>query len=58
MKRLFIFIFVLVVVIGGLQAQPRITGGFQIDITEAPQQVLVTANDILNWCGGSIIEPN
>jgi len=36
MKRLFIFIFVLVVVIGGLQAQPRITGGFQIDITEAP----------------------
>ena len=57
MKRVF-FILALVVVCKGLHAQPRITGGFPINITDAPWQVLVSVNDELDWCGGSIISPN
>ena len=53
MKRASLFILALVIACIGLQAQPRITGGFPINITEAPWQVLLSVG-----CGGSIIAPN
>ena len=41
----------------GLQAQQRITGGFPINITDAPWQVLLSFDNDYG-CGGSIIAPN
>jgi len=58
MKRISLFILALIIVWIGLQAQPRITGGFPINITEAPWQVLISVDGELDWCGGSIIAPN
>ena len=61
MKKVSLFILALVVVCKGLYAQvqiePMITGGFPINITEAPWQVLLRVNGE-DWCGGSIIAPN
>ena len=53
MKRVTLFIIVLIIANKGLQAQQRVTGGFPIDITEAPWQVYLSVG-----CGGSIIAPN
>ena len=41
MKRVSLFILAIIVACKGLQAQERITGGFPINITEAPWQVLL-----------------
>jgi trypsin len=60
MKRLLFFILALVVACEGLQAQggpQRITGGFSINITDAPWQVLIEIGGSYA-CGGSIIAPN
>lgn len=57
MKRI-VFILVLVIVFKGLYAQQKVTGGFPVNITEAPWQVLVSYNGALEWGGGSIIAPN
>jgi secreted trypsin-like serine protease len=53
MKRVALFILVLVIACKGVQAQQKVTGGFPINITEAPWQVLLSVG-----CGGSIIAPN
>ena len=61
MKRLSLTILALVIACKGLQAQPRITGGFPINITDAPWQVLIRVNfgsGFVDWGGGSIIAPN
>ncbi|MCL2682152.1 MAG: trypsin-like serine protease [Bacteroidales bacterium] len=63
MKRVVsLFILTLVIVCTGLQAQPKISGGDSIPITEAPWQVLVSVlvdgDPNPRWCGGSIIAPN
>ena len=55
MKRVILFILILVLTIAckNLHAQTRITGGFPIDITEAPWQVLVSVDGQLdNGIGG------
>ena len=36
MKKILLFVLVLIIACTGLQAQQRITGGFPINITEAP----------------------
>ena len=58
MKRLSLFILMLIIVCNGLlQAQQKVTGGFPLNITDAPWQVLLKiGNDYA--CGGSIIAPN
>ena len=57
MKKLFIFILLLVIMCKGLyaeqQPQPRIIGGENIEIYRVPWQVLVG-----EYCGGVIIAPN
>ena len=58
MKRISLFILAMVIACIGLQAQQKITGGYPINITEAPWQVLVSVDDQLEWCGGSIVAPN
>jgi len=57
MKKVSLFIFVLVIACFGLYAQPKITGGFPINITEAPWQVILKINNQFA-CGGTIIAPN
>ena len=58
MRKVFLLVLALVIVCKGLYAaEPRITGGFPINITEAPWQVLIRVNDN-PVCGGSIIAPN
>jgi len=57
MKRVSLFILGLVITFIGLQAQQKVTGGFPINITEAPWQVLLSLNNSYG-CGGSIIAPN
>ena len=52
MKRVF-FILALAIACKGLHAQQRITGGYPINITDAPWQVYLSVG-----CGGSIIAPN
>jgi secreted trypsin-like serine protease len=52
MKKVF-FILALVIICQGLYAQQKVTGGFPINITEAPWQVCLSVG-----CGGSIIAPN
>jgi len=57
MKRVFLLILSFVIASNSLFAQPRITGGFPINITDAPWQVLLRCNGQYS-CGGSIIAPN
>jgi len=57
MKRILLLILAFAIAFGGLHAQPRITGGFPINITQAPWQVLLSLNNSLG-CGGSIIAPD
>jgi secreted trypsin-like serine protease len=56
-KKIRLLILVLAIAFGGLQAQTRVTGGFPINIAEAPWQVLLSRNNDL-CCGGSVIAPN
>jgi len=69
MKRIHFFILTLIFACKGLQAQERvtdidttnttsrITGGFGINIEDAPWQALLVVNDRLDYpCGGSIIK--
>ena len=63
MKRVFLFILVLVIANCGLHAaQPRISGGDTINITEAPWQVQLCLmrgeHECRFHCGGIIIAPN
>lgn len=57
MKRLFLFILALIVACTGLQAQQKITGGFSINIANAPWQILLKVNGAYEG-GGSILAPN
>lgn len=57
MKKLIFSISIIYFSIGVLFAQQPITGGHQINISEAPWQVLLKLNGSYG-CGGSIIAPN
>ncbi len=57
MKKLFSLLLMLSIVFEGLYAQTRVTGGFPINITAAPWQVILKVGNTYA-CGGSIIAPN
>ena len=58
MRKIFLFILAVAIVCKGLHAvEPRITGGSNIGIEQAPWQVHLLINGEF-LCGGSIIAPN